>query len=281
MEEEEAIEVEVMGEEAGWNGRETQEEIEEDVAGIVDSCSENISNKMESTSENKSFLMANVESTVDCMNDSVEMDDSTATKKSIPMVNDDSLQKNSILRNSPNSEAKGGETSRCINSAIYVDNTASLVEKIRWVNHAICVVKDETVKREHIFIVNENKQNLTESEDKMVETQNILPNHGDRAEKNRTVSEGRWENILLEPTDSAQNNRQLQVDHADSTRDIKIAMVEHPDISEFIPMEHKDTIEENIPAESATNNGENLNSGIEDQCITQEDKDFLWKVWTA
>jgi hypothetical protein len=288
MEEEEAIEVKVMGEEVGWNGWETQEEIEKDVDvdvevdDIVDSCSENSSNQMESTSENKSFLMANVKIAVDSLNEPVNMDDSTA-RKSIPIVNVDSIaEKNSILRNNPNSKAKDQE------------------EKIRWVNSAICVVKDETVKREHIFFVKENKQNRTESEEKMVETQIILSNHGDRAEKNRTVS-GCWEskaekfrnsteqangahrimNNVLEPTDSAQNNMQIQVDHADSPRDIKIATVELADTAEIIPVEHEDTLEENIPAESATNKGENLNSGIEDQCITQEDKDFLWKVWTA
>jgi hypothetical protein len=224
-------------------------------------------------------------------------------------------EKKSILRTNSDNEAEDycGEKIRQINGAISVETMAKFVdriaentsisknnptskeeeyratseEKFLWVNNAICVVKDETVNRVQI---------LTESEENFEEILFVLSNEGDKAVK--TVSEQpeklrnsaehangirKIDNILLEPTDIAQNNKQIQADHADSKRDIKIATVEHPDTSEFIPVEHEDTKGENIriPAESATNKGENVNAGIKDQCKTQEDKDFLWKVWTA
>jgi hypothetical protein len=314
-EEEDVTEVELIDEEAGWDGRGTQEEIDEDLKTniiedeIADSCAENISIQVESTgstAESKSLLIANKKINVERFNDPVETVNSIAEKKS-------------ILRTNFNNEAEGycGEKIRWINSATSVETMAKFVdsiaentrisknnpnskeeeycatseEKFRWVNNAICVVKDETVNKIQI---------LTESEEKKLETQIILSNKGDKAVK--TVSEQLWEskaeklrnsaehakgtqriiNILLEPMDSAQKNKQIQADHVDNKRDTKNA-TEHADTSEFIPVEHEDTIRENIriPAESATNKGENLNTGIEDQCITQEDKDFLWKVWTA
>jgi hypothetical protein len=270
---------------------------------MADICADNIRIQVESTgstAENKSLLVADKKINVESMNKPVETVNSIAEKKS-------------ILRTNSDNEAEDycGEKIRQLNDAISVETMAKFVDRIAentsnsknnpnskeeehratseekfiWVNNAICVVKDETVNRVQI---------LTESEENFEEIQFFLSNEGDKTVK--TVSEQpeklrnpaehangiqKIVNILLEPTDIAQNNMQIQVDHANSPRDIKIATVEHADTADIIPVEHEDIIEENIPVESATNKGENLNSGIEDQCITQEDKDFLWKAWTA
>jgi len=295
VEEQEKMEVDVMEEEVAQNeaveekvtangpidaivdssaeNNNTQEDIEEHVDSraektiiletsmnsVTETDSKNVSVK--GSEGTKSLFVESGKNMAESKNGHVELIDSKAENKCVPMV---SVEEED-------------------NSVIFKSLEITGEKKIYWSNSAYCYVIDNITNEETVNFLSENEQ--IESRDSKAENKIIHAQYEDNLVKNSSILEEDLEKTArkkgkpIEHAASTSDIKSIPGEHADGTAETKITctLLEHAEtIEDFIniQVEHADTLGyiNKIPAERADDTAGNLNSEREDLHSTRETK---------